>query len=156
MKTTATAMRPFEDPDLDALIQMVEAHLREDVELTIGPWSRSEAMLRIEMPAARDDIKVIEGRGGQPIAFFWVTTQDKALVLDEIHVVASARGTGLGRAMMEEVTREALRRGLGRIHLSVFTHSPQVAFYEKLGFEELGRDSKRHQIKMGKELEGVG
>ena len=89
MKTTATAMRPFEDPDLDALIQMVEAHLREDVELTIGPWSRSEAMLRIEMPAARDD-------------------------------------------------------------------SPQVAFYEKLGFEELGRDSKRHQIKMGKELEGVG
>lgn len=152
--TTKTVMRPFKGDDLEALIRIVEAHLREDVERHIGPWARSEAMLRTQMPAAQGDIKVVEDRRGQLVAFFWVTSEDPVLVLDEIHVVESARGQGLGKALMAEAATEAHRRGLTQLQLSVFAHSPQVAFYTKLGFKVLSHDLNRHQIKMGKRLHG--
>ena len=152
MDTTPYSMRPFDDTDLETLIQIVRDHLEEEVTRHIGPWHHSEKMLREEMPAARGDIKVIVEGDGEIVGFVWVTGHDDFLFLDEIHVVETARGAGLGAALMREVEAQAARRGLSRIRLAVFADSPQITFYEHLGFEVVERVVARHQIYMSKSV----
>lgn len=51
-------------------------------------------------------------------------------------VVIGARGTGVGRRMLDALVEEARRRGYTRAQLSSQTHA--IAFYEKAGFTAFG------------------
>jgi RimJ/RimL family protein N-acetyltransferase len=56
-----------------------------------------------------------------------------------IGVCASARGRGIGRALMLGVEHWAAQAGIRRLHLSVVTtNAPAVALYRRLGFAEEG------------------
>ena len=142
-------MRPYVDGDLERLIAIIRDHLEDDVTRHIGPWAASEAMLRGAIPRARDDVQVVE-IAGEIVGFVWVDHRDDCLYVEEIHVIESARGTGLGRTLMEEVERQAKQRGHSEIRLSVFSDSPGVSFYKRLGFAVVGRATHRNQLHLRK------
>ena len=144
-------MRSYVDGDLERLIAIIRDHLEDDVTRHIGPWAASEAMLREAIPRARDDVQVVES-AGEIVGFVWVEDRDDCLYLEELHVVESARGAGLGRTLMEEVGRKARQRGHREVRLSVFSDSPGVSFYKRLGYAVVGRTPHRDQLHLRKAL----
>ena len=146
-------MRPYVDEDLERLIAIIRDHLEDDVIRHIGPWAASEAMLREAIPRARDDVEIVE-IAGEIVGFVWVNHLDNCLYLEEIHVVESARGTGLGRKLMEHVERKANLRGHSEIRLSVFSDSTSVSFYKRLGFAVVGAAPHRKQLHLRKAVQG--
>jgi GNAT superfamily N-acetyltransferase len=55
--------------------------------------------------------------------------------LEDVYVLDEARGTGLGRALVEFAMERARARGCGRIQLDVNTaNGPAKTLYESLGF----------------------
>jgi RimJ/RimL family protein N-acetyltransferase len=57
----------------------------------------------------------------------------------DIALLPPFRGRGLGKALMEVTVREALRSGLTRIKLGVFSDNARaIALYEKTGFVREG------------------
>jgi ribosomal protein S18 acetylase RimI-like enzyme len=56
--------------------------------------------------------------------------------LEDLFVEASARGSGLGRALVEATLERARERGCRRVELDVNTENPAaLALYRSLGFE---------------------
>jgi GNAT superfamily N-acetyltransferase len=65
-----------------------------------------------------------------------IWTESDDCWLEDIFVEESARGTGLGRALMEAAFERARERGCRRIELDVNeANSGAVRLYESLGFE---------------------
>jgi ribosomal protein S18 acetylase RimI-like enzyme len=145
-------MRPYIDEDLEQLIAIVRDHLELDVTRHIGDWKESAAMLREAIPRARDGVHVIE-IAGEIAGFVWVERHDDWLYLEELHVIKSARGAGLGRTLMEHVECAALQRGHSEIRLSVFSDSPAAIFYRRLGFEIVGEAPQRNQLHLRKAVQ---
>jgi len=56
--------------------------------------------------------------------------------IGRVCVLAEARGTGLGAALMREAVQECRRLGLKTARLGAQTHA--LGFYEALGFEAVG------------------
>ncbi len=151
-RKNSTAMRRYVAKDLEPLIAIIRDHLEADVTRHIGPWAASEDMLREAIPKARDNIQVVEN-AGVIAGFLWVEHRDNSLYLEEIHVVESARGTGLGRKLMDEAERTAMLHKQSEIRLSVFRDSPAVHFYKRLGFEAVGEDPHRNQLHLCKAIQ---
>lgn len=87
-----------------------------------------------------------------PNVTFWTAWQDETLVgfcalkaLDNSHgevksmrAAPAARGTGVGRNMLQYIIAEARKRGYSRLSLETGTaqlHAPAVALYHSAGFE---------------------
>ncbi len=86
-----------------------------------------------------------------PSVTFWTVWQQDALVgfgalkqLDDAHgevksmrAAPAARGTGVGRAMLDHIIAEARRRGYARLSLETGTatlHAPAISLYRSAGF----------------------
>lgn len=57
-----------------------------------------------------------------------------------VGVVATARGKGVERALLNGLINEARRRDVTQLSLSVERDNPALALYESLGFVEVGGD----------------
>ena len=54
--------------------------------------------------------------------------------LEDLFVRPSARGRGVGRALLQALARRCVREGLGRLEWSVLDwNAPAIAFYDSLG-----------------------
>jgi acetyltransferase len=58
--------------------------------------------------------------------------------VQRVAVAASARGTGVGRQLMEAVEEAALERDLSLLWLTTHDASDACAFYEAVGYTKLG------------------
>jgi ribosomal protein S18 acetylase RimI-like enzyme len=143
-------VRLYTPNDLEDLIAIIKAHLHADVVLHIGPWNRSEAMLREAIPSCAKNIEVME-RSGEIVAFVWAQVYKEHMQLEEIHVVTSARGQGLGQALLKRVEKTALAHGVDEVRLAVFQSSDAVGFYRAFGFE-VRQEREHHQFLMAKKL----
>ena len=60
------------------------------------------------------------------------------IYLEDLYVRASARGAGLGKALLNTLARLAVERGCGRLEWSVLDwNAPAIGFYQKLGAQPL-------------------
>lgn len=90
-----------------------------------------------------------------PEVTFWTAWRDGQLAgfgalkqLDDRHgevksmrAAPEARGTGVGRAMLDHIIRQARARGYERLYLETGTadlHQPAIALYRKAGFASCG------------------
>jgi ribosomal protein S18 acetylase RimI-like enzyme len=65
----------------------------------------------------------------------WTGTEDAWL--EDLYVREAARGTGLGRAMVETVIERAQARGCGRLELDTdVSNTAARALYESVGFRD--------------------
>ncbi|GGI05747.1 GNAT family N-acetyltransferase [Egicoccus halophilus] len=68
----------------------------------------------------------------------WVATHPAHL---HVNLLPSARGRGLGRALLDRFTAAVAARGAGGVHLGVAADNPAAqAFYAALGYQCLGED----------------
>ena len=126
-------IRGFEPADLDRLITIIRTHLETDAERHIGPWQRSEQMMRRALVREAEGVSVVEA-AGEIVALLWTTQRGGEMWVEELHVVAVARGSGLGRQLMAMAEGKARRCGCDELRLTAFTDSPAIGFYERLGF----------------------
>ncbi|KAF2104838.1 acyl-CoA N-acyltransferase [Rhizodiscina lignyota] len=103
------------------------------------------------------------GRGGLITKRYWIWKAAQAQAQKElwtsktgyyfcniVTVLPEAQGKGVGRALMEEVLREADERGID-CYLESSRDVPNVAIYEKFGFElvrEMDCDDEGDKIKL--------
>ncbi|MGE0723564.1 MAG: N-acetyltransferase family protein [Alphaproteobacteria bacterium] len=82
-------------------------------------------------------IGTLDGRPAG-LALFYPTystfSGSAGLFLEDLFIEPAARGSGLGRAMMESLARVAADRGWRSIVLHVLDWNPTRDFYRKLGF----------------------
>ena len=56
------------------------------------------------------------------------------IYLEDLYVRPSARGQGVGKALLQQLARTAVERGCGRLEWSVLNwNTPAIGFYEQLG-----------------------
>jgi ribosomal protein S18 acetylase RimI-like enzyme len=58
--------------------------------------------------------------------------------VQRVTVAEEARGTGIGRRLMDAVERAAVERGLTLLWLTTHDESAACAFYERVGYTKLG------------------
>jgi ribosomal protein S18 acetylase RimI-like enzyme len=77
---------------------------------------------------------------GEPVGFILICTRGWTRRVSAMGVVASGRGRGLGRRLMEHVLTEARERGFRRMMLEVIEQNTSaLTLYRHLGFEETRR-----------------
>jgi ribosomal protein S18 acetylase RimI-like enzyme len=108
-------------------------------------WERRSNQYR-EWLAGPDHSLVIAERDGRPIGYAVVSvgasgasTWDLGAVEAEVEtlsVLASERGSGVGRALTDEAQRIAEEAGAGAVTVAVaHTNADAIRFYEREGFE---------------------
>jgi ribosomal protein S18 acetylase RimI-like enzyme len=94
-----------------------------------------------DRPAADQWVYVVEANG-ERVGELWIAerrddTDEHALWVFQVHIDASRRGRGYGKAAMRFAEEEARRRGLDRIALNVFGGNETARrLYRSLGYEE--------------------
>ena len=91
--------------------------------------------------------RVACGAVDRPVAFaklapltLPVETDKPALTLDQIYILKSHHGAGIGRELLEWTIGEARRRGAAELYLTVFVENHRAwRLYESYGFEAVGR-----------------
>jgi GNAT superfamily N-acetyltransferase len=126
---TATILRLVRDlaafENLLDQVRATEADLRRD---GFGPERRFECLLAES--------------AGQAVGFAlffpnYSTFEGKpGLYLEDLYIAESARGQGVGRALLARLARLAQERGWPRLDLSVLHWNPARTFYERLEFRQ--------------------
>lgn len=107
-------------------VRITEADVRRD---GFGPHPRFEALL-----AGKD------GRADGLALFFhnYSTWEGRAgIYLEDLFVRESARGQGLGRALMQRLAEIAIERGCRRLDFWVLHWNPTRDFYHRLGIRHM-------------------
>ncbi len=78
-------------------------------------------------------VHVLAFSGGVPVGTGRITPEGR---IGRMAVIAAHRGRGVGRLILAELLRVALRRELQQVHCSAQCHA--VPFYERAGFTAAG------------------
>lgn len=95
---------------------------------------------RLAPPLARDQIVLVEDRAGEIQGFacaFLDADPEWGTLLDNLHVLPSLKGQGLGGRLMSQIARCVLQHGsTQRLHLWAYEQNLGARrFYERLGGE---------------------
>jgi GNAT superfamily N-acetyltransferase len=104
---------------------------------------------------------IIARAGGEPVGFalffanFSTFLGRPGIYLEDLYVRESARGRGIGTALLTHLARVALERGWGRVEWAVLDwNRPALEFYRRLGARTL--DDWRICRLTGEALERLG
>lgn len=89
---------------------------------------------RLAFVAARGDEIV----GMAQLVFSSAANADHRAEVQRLAVAAHTRGAGVGRALMDAVEAAARQRHVTLLHLTTHAQTDACAFYEALGYEQLG------------------
>ncbi|MEU1984929.1 GNAT family N-acetyltransferase [Nocardia sp. NPDC019395] len=137
--TSSPVVRRAEPGDVPALVGLVydlAEYENARHECTLTPDQLHTALFG-PAPALFAHVALLEDRiAGCAIWFLNFSTWDgvHGIYLEDLYVTPAARGTGLGRALLAALAREADTRGYSRVSWSVLTwNTPSIGFYESLG-----------------------
>lgn len=138
-------LRTANGADLDAIMAL-------ETESFPDPWPRSAMASELQSAHGRY-IVIVEGGaapvafpregepelGGRVLGYAGLRAVGTEGDIQTIAVSHSARGSGIGRALMAELIAEAARRGVREIFLEVrVDNAPAIGLYAALGFEKIG------------------
>jgi GNAT superfamily N-acetyltransferase len=136
-------VRPLTPSDLPSFLDLITA-LAEYEHLPPPDAAARERLIRdAQAKPPRFHALVAERRGrlvGYAVFFATYSTflAKPTLYIEDLFVLPSERRTGVGRALVRALVREAIRWECGRIEWQVLTwNEPAIAFYESLGARRL-------------------
>jgi len=124
---------------------LTRANFYDIVSRTIG-WNEDRAQRELHDP----DRYTMVRHAGQTIGFFALRDDGDALYLQTIQLVASARGQGIGTALLRHIASVARARHLPRLRLRAFRDSRAYALYQRHGFRVV--DGATSHVLMEKDL----
>lgn len=160
MSRNETRLRPLEKRDLAALVELMRELSRsaestvdftvEALETTLDAMAKSPGMY-VNLVAERTGTNKAEPEiaGFISVVFYrsFFHRVGTALI-NELVVLPSHRGAGVGTVLVDAVRREALRRRMDEVEVGTErTNSVAQSFYRKAGFDE-------EYILLGMELDG--
>ncbi len=132
------SLRPARPADLAALLPLLRAFYAEEG-LTLHP--RVEAALADLLSEPRHGRLFVAERGGALVGYVALTygysleLGGKDAFVDELFVTPSARGQGIGRALLAAALAGARELGVGQVLLEVAEpDAAKLAFYAAAGF----------------------
>ena len=136
-------VRPATVADGAAIIDLVLA--LADYERLSPPDPAACARLLADAFSAQPRVNILLAAADGQIAgyaFFFETYSTflarPTLYLEDLFVLDSHRGRGLGQALMQACAQEAVRRGCGRLDWTVLAwNTPAIGFYDHLGAHHL-------------------
>ena len=136
-------IRPATPGDVDVLVAMVHelAEYERDSESCVVSSEQLRTALFGEEPAVFAHVAEVDGEVvGMAVWFLTFSTWEGAhgIWLEDFYVREAARGTGAGKALMQELARICRHRGYARIDWSVLDwNEPSIGFYRALGAEHM-------------------
>jgi GNAT superfamily N-acetyltransferase len=112
------------------------------------------------LPRALDSVVVATDDSGSPLGVAWCHVHDPPLVLDEhgeplpelvLAVTESARGEGVGLALIEAIASETAERS-STLTLNVHLRNPSVGLYMRGGFHVAGKGRGIFGVAMSRSL----
>ena len=121
-----------------ACVRAAYSHYIERIGKPPGP------MLDDYHQVVRDHRVFVVEDGGGIIGALVLVDKEDGLLFDNIAVLPSRQGEGIGRRLMQHAESEAHR--LGHRHLDLYTHemmTENIAMYERIGYVEVERRTER-------------
>ena len=138
MPTTVTlrAATPADTPQILGFIRALAEYER-----LLDRVVATEAGLGAALFGSRPYAEVVIAEdGGTPVGFalffhtFSTFLGQPGIYLEDLFVIPSARGKGVGRALLMHLAQLAVARGCGRVEWAVLDwNRPAIGFYESLG-----------------------
>jgi GNAT superfamily N-acetyltransferase len=137
--TGTSTVRPARPDDVPVVLSLVRelADYERSLDSVQATESDLQATLFGDAPAAYCHVADLDGEVvGFALWFLnfstWVGTH--GIYLEDLYVRPSARGTGLGRALLATLVEIALERGYGRVEWSVLNWNVDAqGFYRSIG-----------------------
>jgi ribosomal protein S18 acetylase RimI-like enzyme len=128
------AARPTDAVDVAQLVDDAYRHYLRRLGGRPGPMREDYARV------IRDrDVTVAEGGAGI-VGVIAVGVTEEGFTIDNVAVLPSRQGEGIGRALLEFAEEQARRRGFDSVHL--YTHEKMAenrALYARIGYVEYAR-----------------
>lgn len=139
----ALTVRPLCGPDIAAFLGLIQA--LADYEHLAGPDDEARGRLTRDALADPPRFRVLlaetEGRIIGYAVYLWLYSTFLArptLYIEDIFVLPQERRNGAGRGLVQELAREAVRQGCGRMEWHVLDWNTSAQeFYRSLGAEQL-------------------
>ena len=138
---TASGPRPATDADAAGIAACVCAAYTHYIE-RIG--TRPGPMLDDYDQVVRDHRAYVVEDGGDIVGVLVLIDKEDGLLLDNVAILPTRQGEGIGRRLVEHAESEARR--LGHRHLDLYTHermTENIAMYLRYGYEETDRRTER-------------
>jgi GNAT superfamily N-acetyltransferase len=132
-------------PEDAEFLYQVYAHTRYE-ELAVTGWASDqvEAFLRMQFQAQDTHYRTFYPNStfdlvllaGQPIGRLYLDRQPDQLLIMDIALLPTHRGTGIGTRILNELLAEAATIGQ-RVKIHVETYNPARHLYDRLGFVQI-------------------
>jgi GNAT superfamily N-acetyltransferase len=137
--STAVTLRPATPADTPRILWFIRA--LAEYERMLDHVVATEDGLHAALFGPRPYAEVVIAEdAGTPIGFalffhtFSTFLGQPGIYLEDLFVIPSARGRGVGRALLAHLARLAVARGCGRVEWAVLDwNQPAIGFYESLG-----------------------
>lgn len=144
-------VRPASESDIPALLALIETLFAIETDFTFDAARTGRALrLILESPAAR--ILVYDEGGtvkGAATLHTVISTAEggPAGLVEDVVVAKSARGEGIGQALMAAIADEARARGMTRLQLFAdLNNQPALDFYAANGWTALDLIGRRKML----------
>ncbi len=137
--TTNVNVRPAQEKDFPLILLLIQE--LADYEKMSSDFVAEKSALHSAFFSARPAAEVLIGElDGNPVGFavffhtFSTWLGKKGLFLDDLFVRPSARGHGVGKALLIRLAQIGMERDCGRLEWNVLDwNAPSIAFYKSLG-----------------------
>lgn len=132
-------LRPARPDDIPLILELIQE--LADYERLPHEVKADAGRMHDHLFGARPYAEVLIGEAdGEPAGFalffhnYSTWLSQPGIYLEDLYVRPSARGLGLGKALLTELARLAVERGCGRLEWSVLDwNEPAIGFYRSLG-----------------------
>lgn len=142
----ALELYPFSAADLEYVNALATKTLRGYVETDRGEWDPESALEKMSSLIHSGAFFEIRAGGVRVGALAKMEAGDH-IQLEALFIEPHSQRKGIGRWVVEDVISEATAKKLP-VRLRVFVSNPAVEFYEKLGFQIVGRGNGQHYMQL--------
>jgi ribosomal-protein-alanine N-acetyltransferase len=135
--------------DLDAVMTVMQSAF----DPAFGEaWTRAQCAGILPMSGV---VMTLASEGRRPVGFTLARSVADEAELLLIAVAPTARGKGVGSALMRHFIQANAKRGIHRLHLEVREGNPAVAVYARHGFRVHGRRSAYYKARDGQYIDAL-
>lgn len=130
--------------DIPFLLELRESTMSAQLVAAGIELSTKETLTRVMHKFECADVVLLDGK---PVGVIKVSQSEKQWKIDQIQLIPSTQGKGLGTNLLKTVIEQATTAG-ATLTLSVLKKNPAKRLYESLGFTTTGSDDHEYFMEL--------